>query len=91
MIVRGNAIRGTVCRGNVRRVTVLETNVAAYWKNGDIEAFVKKLSQRPANNIDIGGRGTDLRIYVRYYRHSGTLSYLRCSTFRRFYDSSPHY
>ena len=57
MIVRTNAIRGTVCRGNVRRVTVLKTNVAAYWKNGDIEAFAKKLSQRLANNMILGKGG----------------------------------
>ena len=36
----------------------------------DTETCVKKLSQILANNIDNGGRGIGLRIYVRYCRLS---------------------
>ena len=43
-------------------------NVAAYWQSSDSGACVKKLFQILANNIDHGGRGIDLRIYVRYCR-----------------------
>ena len=41
-------------------------NVAVYWQSSDTETCVKKLSQILANNIDNGGRGIGLRIYVRY-------------------------
>ena len=40
----------------------------------DIETCVKKLSQILANNIDNGGRGIGLRIYVRYCRLLSTES-----------------
>ena len=43
-------------------------NVAAYWKSINSEACAKELSQILANNIDNGGRGIGLRIYVRYCR-----------------------
>ena len=36
------------------------------WQSSDTETCVKKLSQILANNIDNGGRGIGLRIYVRY-------------------------
>ena len=41
-------------------------NVAGYWKSSNTEACTQKLSQILANNIDHGGRGIGLRIYVRY-------------------------
>ena len=41
-------------------------NVAAYWQSSNTEACAKKLSQILVNNIDNGGRGIGLRIYVRY-------------------------
>ena len=44
-------------------------NVAAYWRSSNTEAYAKKLSQILANNIDNGGRGISLRIYVRYCRY----------------------
>ena len=43
-------------------------NVAAYWKSSNSEACAKKLSPILANDIDNGGRGIGLRIYVRYCR-----------------------
>ena len=41
-------------------------NVTAYWKNSNSEDCAKKLSQILANNMENGGRGIGLRIYVRY-------------------------
>ena len=41
-------------------------SVAGYWKSSNTKAFAKKLSRILANNIDHGGKGIDLRIYVRY-------------------------
>ena len=41
-------------------------NVAVYRQSSNTEACAKKLSQILANNIDNGGRGIGLRIYVRY-------------------------
>ena len=43
-------------------------NVAAYWKSINTEDCAKTLSQILANNIDNGGQGIGLRIYVRYCR-----------------------
>ena len=40
--------------------------IAVYWQSSDTKTCVKKLSQILANNIDNGGRGIGLRIYVRY-------------------------
>ena len=48
-------------------------NVAVYWQSSDTETCVTKLSQILANNIDNGGRGIGLRIYVRYCGRSATL------------------
>ena len=39
-----------------------------YWQSSDTDAWGKKLSQILANNLDHGGRGIGLRIYVRYCR-----------------------
>ena len=44
-------------------------NVATYWQSSNTEACAKKLSQMLAKNIDNGGRGVGLRIYVRYCRY----------------------
>ena len=41
-------------------------NIAAYWKSSDSKACTKKLSQIRTTNNDNGGRGSSLRIYVRY-------------------------
>ena len=41
-------------------------NVAVYWQSSDTETCVKKMSQVLGTNIDNGGRGIGLRIYVRY-------------------------
>ena len=41
-------------------------NVPAYWQSSNSEACTKRLSQILAKNIDNGGRGIGLRIYVRY-------------------------
>ena len=51
-------------------------NVAAYWQSSDTEACAKKLSQIPANNVDNGGRGIGLRIYVRYCRFLGIFNFI---------------
>ena len=40
--------------------------VAVYWQTSNTKACAKKLSQILSNNIDIGGSGIGLRIYVRY-------------------------
>ena len=40
--------------------------VTAYWKSSNTEACAKKLSHLLAINIDNGGRGIGLRIYVSY-------------------------
>ena len=42
---------------------------AANWKSSNNEACAKKLSQILADNIDDGGRGIGLRIYVRYWKY----------------------
>ena len=55
---------GSLCRNKSGPFPVL--NVAAYCKSSITEACVKTLSQILANNIDNGGRGIRLRIYVRY-------------------------
>ena len=54
-------------------------NVAVYWQSNNTKACPKKLSQILANNIDNGGRGIGLRIYVRYCRF-----YRRCQAFTDF-------
>ena len=41
-------------------------NVAVYWKSSNTKACANRLSQILANNIDNGGRGIGLRIYVGY-------------------------
>ena len=43
-------------------------NVVAFWQASDTKACAKKLSQILANNIDHGGRGISLTIYVGYCR-----------------------
>ena len=43
-------------------------NVAGCWKKSNAKACNNKLSQILANNIDNGGKGVGLRIYVRYCR-----------------------
>ena len=53
-----------LCRNKLGPFPLL--NLAAYWKSSNSEACAKKLSQILANNIDTGGRGFGLRIYVRY-------------------------
>ena len=55
---------GSLCRNKPGPFPLL--NVAAYWQSSNTEACAKKLSQILANNIDNGGKGTGLRIYVRY-------------------------
>ena len=55
---------GPLCRNKSGPSPLL--NVAVYWQSSDTETFVTKLSQILANNIDNGGRGIGLRIYVRY-------------------------
>ena len=55
---------GPLCRNKSGPSPLL--NVAVYWQSSDTETCVKKLSQILANNIDNGGRGIGLRIYVRY-------------------------
>ena len=57
-------LNGRLCRNKSGLFTLL--NVAAYWKSSNSQACAKKLSQILANNIDNGGRGISLRIYVRY-------------------------
>ena len=57
---------GPLCRNKSGPSPLL--NVAEYWQSSDTETCVKKLSQILANNIDNGGRGISLRIYVRYCR-----------------------
>ena len=42
--------------------------VAVYWQSCDTETCAKKPSQILSNNINNGGRGVGLRIYVRYCR-----------------------
>ena len=48
-------------------------NAAVYWQSSITEACVKKLSQILANNIDNGGRGIGLKIYVRYCGYAPVL------------------
>ena len=55
---------GPLCRNKSGPFPLL--NVAVYWQSSDTETCAKKLSQILANNIDNGGRGIGLRIYVRY-------------------------
>ena len=55
---------GLPCRNTSALFPLL--NVAAYWQGSYTEACANKLSQILANNIDHGGRGIGLRIYVRY-------------------------
>ena len=55
---------GPLCRNKSGPSPLL--NVAVYWQSSDTETCVTKLSQILANNIDNGGRGIGLRIYVRY-------------------------
>ena len=43
-------------------------NVTGYWKSRNTKACAKKLPQMLANNIDHGGRGVSLKIYVKYCR-----------------------
>ena len=43
-------------------------NVVVYWQSSNAKVCAKKLSQILANNINNGGRGIGLRIYVRYCR-----------------------
>ena len=59
---------GSLCRNKSGPSPVL--NVAVYWKSSNTEACAKKLPQILGNNIDNGGRGIALRIYVRYCRLS---------------------
>ena len=44
------------------------SSILGYWKSSNTKACAKKLSQILVNNIDNGGRGIGLRIYVRYCR-----------------------
>ena len=62
---------GPLCRNKSGPSPLL--NVAVYWQSSDTETCVKKLSQILANNIDNGGRGIGLRIYVRCCRYLGKL------------------
>ena len=55
---------GPLCRNKSGPFPLL--NIAVYWQSSNIEACSKKLSQKLGNNIDSGGRGIGLRIYVRY-------------------------
>ena len=41
-------------------------NVTAYWQSSNSEACAKKLPQIVANNVDNGGRGIGLKVYVRF-------------------------
>ena len=63
---------GPLCR--YKSGPFLLLNVAGYWKSSNTEACAQKLSQILANNIDHGGRGIGLRIYVRYCRFNGVFS-----------------
>ena len=58
---------GPLCRNKSDPSPLL--NVAVYWQSSNTETCVKKLPQILANNIDNGGRGIGLRIYVRYCRY----------------------
>ena len=64
---------GPLCRNKSGPSPLL--NVAVYWQSSDTETCVTKLSQILANNIDNGGRGIGLRIYVRYCRFSVYFSF----------------
>ena len=55
---------GPSCRNKSGSFLLL--NVATYRQSSDTGACVKKLSQILVNNIDRGGRGIGLRIYVIY-------------------------
>ena len=55
---------GSLCRNKSDPFPL--PNVVAYWKSITTEACAKKLYQILANNIDNGGRGIGLKIYVRY-------------------------
>ena len=55
---------GPLCRNKSVPFPLL--NVTAYCKSSNSEACAKKLSQTLANNIENGGRGIGIRIYVRY-------------------------
>ena len=55
---------GPLCRNKSDTFPLI--NVAVYWQSSDTEACAKKLSQILANNINNGGTGIGLRIYVRY-------------------------
>ena len=55
---------GPLCRNKSDHFPLF--NVAVYWQSSDTEACAKKLSQILANNINNGGTGIGLRIYVRY-------------------------
>ena len=57
---------GLLCRNKSSPFPVL--SVAGYCKSSNSKAFANKLSQKLANNIDIGGTGIGLRIYERYHR-----------------------
>ena len=53
---------GLLCRNKSDTFSLI--NVAVYWQSSDTEACAKKLSQTLANNINNGGTGIGLRIYV---------------------------
>ena len=57
---------GPLCRNKSGASPPL--NVVVYWQGSNTKTGAKKLSQILANNIDKGGRGIGLRIYVRYCR-----------------------
>ena len=54
----------SLCRNKSAPFPLL--NVVVCWQSSNTKACAKKLSQILANNIDNGGRGIGLRIYVRY-------------------------
>ena len=54
-------------------------SVLQYWQSSDSDAWGKKLSQILANNIDHGGRGIGLWIYVRYCRSKGCCHFFQLS------------
>ena len=73
---------GPLCKN--KSGTFPQLNVTVYWKCSATEACAKKLSQILANNIENGGRGIGLRIYMRYCK----LYYLSIAITN---DTSPAY
>ena len=57
---------GPLCRNKSGPFPLL--NIAGYCKSRNTKACAKKLSQILTNNIDHGGSGISLRIYVTYCR-----------------------